>query len=154
MRRTFLPTDPVSEGLSLKLIFQTRNSVGYEFTNAEGFSIHFICRLNVFELTTLVFLPAEHEPNYLTIYKTCLSYLEEGGLKPMMMGIFPEKWLAQNEKRLQIHFVRKLGEDFLFDAARRCHIADSLFGDMRAFLVRARNEISKTKISKGPQAVD
>ena len=36
-------------------------------------------------------------------------------------------------KHLQIQIVRTLGEDFLFDAAKRAYVAGYIYGDIRAF---------------------
>lgn len=132
--------DPLNEGLKLNLVVQTRNSVVYEFVSGTGFAIHFYCKLNVYDLVILVFLPERHASNYKSIYETSLKYLEDNGIKVMPMGVFEERWLPAKQKRLQIQILRSVGDDFLFDAARRTYVADLIFGDMRAFLVRAQRE--------------
>ncbi|MHB8949079.1 MAG: hypothetical protein ACYC4S_08450 [Rhodoferax sp.] len=132
--------DPINEGLKLNLVVQTRNSAVYEFVSGTGFSIHFYCKLNVYDLAILVFLPEAHASNYKNIYETSLKYLEDNGIKVMFMGVFEERWLPAKQKRLQIQILRSLGDDFLFDAARRTYVADLIFGDLRAFLVRAQRE--------------
>jgi hypothetical protein len=132
--------DPLNQGLGLRLIVQTRNSVIYEFKSGTGFAIHFYCKLNVHDLSILVYLPAHHAANHAHIYQTSLKYLEDNGIKHNVMGVFEERWLPDHQQKFQIQILRTMGDDFLFDAAQRSYVADLVFGDMRAFLLRAQRE--------------
>lgn len=135
--------DPLNDGMKLHVVVQTRNTVIYEFVSGTGFAIHFYCRLNIYDLVILVYLPEGHESNCQSIYGTSLKYLEDSGIKVMVMGVFEERWLPATQKRLQIQISRSLGDDFLFDAAKRTYVADLIFGDLRAFLLRAQREESR-----------
>lgn len=139
--------DPVNIGLKLKIVAETYNSTIYEFSNGSGFAIHFLCKLNVRDLAILIFLPEDHAANYLVIYHTSLTFLHENDAKVMFMGVFEEHWLPNQQKRMQIHIQRNVGDDFLFDAAKRLYFADSIFGDLRAFLVRAQREDRNRQIA-------
>lgn len=129
--------DPLNSGLKLKIIAETHQSAIYEFSNDKGFSIHFHCRFNVYDLTVLIYLPADHAFAYQKIYETSLSYLQESGVKVMPMGVFESHWLQSKENRFQIQIIRSVSEDFLFDAAKRVYLAGCIFGDIRAFYLRA-----------------
>jgi hypothetical protein len=129
--------DPLNLGLNLKIIAENYQSAIYEFSNPQGFSIHFHCRLNVYDLTVLIYLPPDHADKYQKIYETSLAYLQENGVKVMPMGVFESHWLEDKEKRFQIQIIRSVGDDFLFDAAKRVYLAGCIFGDIRAFYLRA-----------------
>ena len=46
-------------------------------------------------------------------------------------------------KHLQIQIVRTLGEDFLFDAAKRAYVAGCIYGDIRAFYCMQKIKINQ-----------
>ncbi|MEC5217587.1 hypothetical protein RCH09_002545 [Actimicrobium sp. GrIS 1.19] len=133
-----LGTSVVQDGFGLKVVSENQNALTFELRNASGFSIHFLCRLNVRDLAILIFLPDAHSANYQKIYETSLSFLEDSGCKVKYMGVFGERWLPENERRMQLHIQRDVGDDFLFDAAKRTYAAQCIYGDLRAFSIRAQ----------------
>lgn len=134
------PIDPLNADLKLEIIAETHQTAIYKFTNGNAYSIHFYCKLNVFDLSILIYLPEQHEARHELIYEKCMSFLKESKVNATFMGVFASQWLTDKPKHLQIQIVRSLGEDFLFDAAKRAYVAGCIYGDMRAFLLRAENE--------------
>lgn len=135
---TDLKSEPTGDTPQLRLISESYQGVKYAY-GIDSFKIYFLCRLNVQELSVLVYLPAKHEKDCETIYKTSLSYLrEKSETKVTLMGVNDAGWLEPGQKRFELQIFRLLSEDFLFDASKRIYISSGVFGDIRAFFLRAR----------------
>lgn len=132
------PMDPVDEGLALDIVVNTNQATVYRFSDSAGFNIHFYCRSNIYEMVVMLYLPAEPAEKSDDIYKTSLAYLRDSNVKVSPMGVYEMNWTDTPEKRLVFQIIRPAGEDFLFDAAKRAYLANCIYGDVRAFFLRAR----------------
>lgn len=132
------PMDPLDQGLELEIVVKTNQATVYRFTDSSGFTIYFYCRSNVYDMTVLLYLPVEPADNFEEIYKTSLAYLRDNNVKVMPMGVYDMNWTDTPDKRFVIQIIRSVGEDFLFDAAKRAYLANCIYGDVRAFFLRAR----------------
>lgn len=135
-----------SAPVKMRRLTAERTSVTYEVVNAEGDRINFWCNLNVNEFACVFMLPAEYAYNYELVYSATLSGFARRGIEITSFGIVSKSFDGQPPQRcLELYLVRTLGPDFLFDAGARVQLAQSLWGDLRSFLVctaRARQAIS------------
>ena len=140
--------DPVDQGLGLEIIVNTNQATVYRFFDSAGFNIHFYCRSNIYEMVVMLYLPtepAESAEKSEEIYKTSLAYLRDSNVKVSPMGVYDMNWTNAPEKRLVFQIIRSAGEDFLFDAAKRAYLANCIYGDVRAFFLRARKACLHSK---------
>ncbi len=132
------PVDPTDLGLELETIINTNQATVYRFSDGTDFNIYFYCRSNIYDMTVMLYLPADSVERSEEIYKTSLTYLRDSNVKVTSMGIYDMNWTDTVERRLVYQIIRSVGEDFLFDAAKRAYLANCIYGDVRAFFLRAR----------------
>jgi hypothetical protein len=139
-----LPLDPVNESLSIEIILQTASTAIYKFSNLMvDKPLFFYCKISLHNLQLLFFLPPEHGENYLTIYRSAISFWTKSDVGCEVNGIVAARWLGSTDKRFfELLALRKLPEDFLFDEGLRTHYSEIVFGDARAILLRMQAAIT------------
>ncbi len=127
-----------SAPMTMRRISVERTSVTYQVQNAESDPVHLWCNLNVSEFACVFLLPGEHAERYEQVYGATLAGFARLGLEVTCFGLVPHRFDDQPERdHLELYVVRNLAPDFLFDAGARVQLAQSLWSDLRTFLVCA-----------------
>ena len=138
-----LPSEYVADDevqTSMECIARTASSVTYRVTDAARQSLHFWCSLNVHDLAVVFMLPASTAPYYESIYAATLAGFRRRGVEVISFGLVAHKYgnASGTAMYLELYLTQSFAKDFLFNAAARHHAAQSLFGDVRSFLVCMR----------------
>lgn len=134
-----------SAPMAMRRVSAERTSVTYEVKNAQGDMLHLWCNLNVNEVACVFMLPEQHAADYQRIYGAALSGFTRRGVEVTCFGKVPHSFEGEPVREyLELYLVRELASDFLFDAGARVRLAQSLWGDLRAFLVCAARERETT----------
>ena len=127
-----------SAPMTMRRLSAERTSVTYEVQNAEGDRLHLWCNLNVSEFACVFMLPGEHAAQYEQVYGATLAGFARRGLEVTCFGLVSHRFDDQPARdHLELYVVRNLAPDFLFDAGARVQMAQSLWSDLRSFLVCA-----------------
>jgi len=138
-----------SAPMKMRQISAERTSVTYEVQNAEGDRMHLWCNLNVSEFACVFMLPGEHAARYEQVYGATLAGFARRGLEVTCFGLVPHRFDDQPARdHLELYVVRNLSPDFLFDAGARVQLAQSLWSDLRSFLVCAAR--ARQAVAAGP----
>ena len=99
-------------------------------------------QLNVFKLQIVFHLPPQFAPNYQEVYQRSIIGFERDGVSLDTFGTRTqniEGVLKEPESFLELYVLRKLQEDFLFNAAARTYIANVIYGDTSSLFQETRS---------------
>ena len=127
-----------SAPVSMKRLNVDRTSVTYQISNTDGDCLHMWCNLNVNEFACVFMLPAQHQERYKQIYSATLAGFKRRGLEVTCFGLVPHTFGSESQQNfMELYVLRNLPADFLFDAGARVQLAQTLWGDVRSFMVSA-----------------
>ena len=128
-------------GREIQLLFN-ESGIAVLSVVGEGQVVLYVwAQLNVFKLQMVFLLPPKFAPNYQEIYQESIIGFKRDGITLDTFGIQTqdiEGVLKKPEPFLKLYVLRKLQEDFLFNAAARTYIANVIFGDTRSLFVETQ----------------
>lgn len=141
---------PKPGDLSLTEIGRKPGRVGYRVSHGKSESIAIWCRLNVCELSIVFYLPAEFADDYKRIYQATIAGFARNEISVDSFGVQTDDvdgMLDAPMSCFEMYVVRRLGMDFLFDAAARTYVAQALCGDARSFLIETERERERIRMA-------
>jgi len=123
------------QGKELQLLFNQSGMAVFSVMEGGRVVLYMVALLNVFKLQIVFLLPAKFASNYQDVYHDSIIGFERDGIALDTFGTKThdiDGLLKKPETFLELYVLRKLQEDFLFNAAARTYIANVIFGDTRS----------------------
>ncbi|HVT31813.1 MAG TPA: hypothetical protein VHE32_04165 [Rhodanobacteraceae bacterium] len=128
---------PRKPKVRLSLLHAWANVGIYEAHVAENRYAVAWCRLNVNQISTVFMLPGKYADRFEEVYDATLKGFSSDNVTAKSFGLQTHDLsglLKKPERFLEIFVKRSLASDFLFDAAARTALANSLAGDLYSFI--------------------
>lgn len=129
-----------------------RNKAGYalfSITDRKITNFYVWCVLNVYRLEVGFLLPPKFANNYQEVYQSTIKGFDQNEVRLETFGVQKQDIDGALEKPESFHelfTLRRLKEDFLFDAALRTYMANCIIGDSRSLITEIQRQMDKTTV--------
>lgn len=130
-----------------KKVILLRNKAGnalFSITDSNIPKFYVWCVLNVYRLEVIFLLPPEFANDYQNVYQATIKGFDQNEVRLETFGIQKHDLDGTLEKPESFHelfTLRRLKENFLFDAAIRTYIANCIIGDVRSLITEIQRQM-------------